>query len=345
MADTDKQNRDLLMDAKVNRKLTRLLKYTYLYLLVRFKMRYRQVSIITHRDWDGNISATMILQKIPYARLYYSSQQDLHHMIRHVAFRSAQHTPHDIYILDLNVGEFYVTRVVKAIRDIREGRLIEICWIDHHESPALEQIKRYVNLLVDPAAAHTAALVHQFINNNEYAVQLLQLLNGSQTPFTRYWRPVMRETLRAILNTRLRLTVLHCLANGRRTDFTNRLYDRGCQLPPPVPRVLDKVYMTNRGVFFGILEFQEGMDLYPKVRETFLAHPRLDFLLVQFPDGHFSAYQNKQRTRVDLTSLFKLVGGKGHTYAFHFEPQVRVTDEFYRPVTVDDLIYEIQGAV
>jgi len=345
MNEFEEQNRGLVQDANVNRKLTRLLKYTYLYLLTRFKLRYRQVSIISHRDFDGIISATMILQKIPYARLYYASQYDLHHTLSNVRFRSVPHIPHDIYILDLNVGETNLTRIIKAIRDFRVGRLVEIYWIDHHESPALDQMARYVNLLVDPAAPHAAFLVSQFLNTSQYAAQLLQLLNGSQTPFTQYWRPILRETLRAILNTRLRLTVLQCLATGRRTAFTDELYERGRQLPPPVPRVLEKVYMTNRGMFFGILEFEKGMDLYPKVRETFLAHPRLGFLLVHFPDGHFSAYQNKQRTYVDLTRLFKLVGGKGHTYAFHFEPQVRITDEFYRPVTVDDLIYEIQGAI
>jgi hypothetical protein len=68
---------------------------------------------------------------------------------------------------------------------------------------------------------------------------------------------------------------------------------------------------------------------------------QLDFLVVSFEDGTLSIYKN-QRSSVDLRPLYALVDGKGHDYAFHFAPQIRISDEFYRPVNLPDLLSKVQ---
>ena len=73
MAENNLQTVELL-----NNQLTHYLKFTYLYFLIRHKLHYRQVSVITHTDFDGFVSGAIILQKLPYARIFFAHPRTLH---------------------------------------------------------------------------------------------------------------------------------------------------------------------------------------------------------------------------------------------------------------------------
>lgn len=328
-----------LADDQFNADLTHLLKYTYVYLLIRFKLHYRQVSIVTHTDFDGAISAAIMLQKYPYSRLYFTPVKNLYKVLYIVKRKISPHIPHSVYILDLNVDEHYRTRIIKAIKDMRRDALVEIHWIDHHRSVFLDEMEKYATLCINPNFAHAANLVYKHVNNSPEAIPLLDILQNTETPFVTYWRSVLKMMLKSILNTILVESILRSLATANKTELTDRLFEQYQIYKSRNPKTVEKIYTTENGYKFGLLHFDNGGELYPTVRET-LASLNLDFLLVKFENGKFSAYKN-QASEVDLTPLITLVGGKGHSYAFHFDPQMRISDEFYQPLPIPDLIAKV----
>ena len=328
------------MDEKFNRNLTHVLRFSYLYLIIRFKLDHRLVSVVTHRDFDGAISAAIVLHKHPYARLYFATQRNLYHVLYAVRRKFTPSTPQTIYILDLNVSETYRTRIIKAIKDIRKNALVEIHWIDHHRSVFLDEMEKYVDLYVDPTAAHAAYLVQRQVNDAPATKAFLDILHNAKTPAVEYWSAVLKVCLKHILQIDLRTSVMRSLATFTKTPLTDDLYGRYQRRITAQSSTVEKIHETAQGYRFGLLPFNGDDDLYPKVRET-LKKLDLDFLVVEFGDGSLSAYKNRA-SDIDLTSLLSLVGGKGHAYAFHFDPQRRVTDEFYRPLSISDLIETVK---
>jgi len=328
------------IDDEMNGELTQILKFTYLYLLVRFKLNYRQISIVTHTDFDGAISAAIVLQKFPYARLYFSSSRNLYKVLWVVKGKSSLNIPHSIYILDLRVDEHFRTRLIKSITGIRKEALIDIYWIDHHRSVHLDEMKEYVELFVDPHIPHAAFLVSNLINSNPKTQMFLDILQGAQTPFANYWRAVLKITLRSIHRYDLRTSVMKSMATFEKTSLTNGLFERQQRWVARGPRTVEKIHETAQGFNFGLIQFDGDDELYPKVAEILNSH-RLDFLLVEFENGSFSAYKHRG-SEIDLTPLLTLVGGKGHAYAFNFQPQERITDEFYRELPTRDLLTKVK---
>jgi len=336
--------------AVYNPQLTSLLKYTYLYLLIRFKLQYRQTSIVTHTDFDGAISAAILLQKYPQAKIYYARPRTLYLTLYVVKKERAPDIPHDIFILDIPFDTDYVTRLVKAIQDTRRDCLTEVTWIDHHEATMLgtEAIQKYAQLCIDPNCPHTAYLVQRLLYKrsdlSEEAFHqtnlLLSLLEHPKTEFGTYWLTVLREAVRSIQLCDRIEEVLRSIARFQQTDLTDALYRRHQERQSESPQKRSAIYFTQRGYRFLIFHFQGEGELYPKVRELMTCH-QLDFLLVSFQDGTLSAYKN-QRSTVNLMPLFTLVNGKGHDYAFHFTPQLRLTDEFFRPTNLPDLLLKVQ---
>ncbi len=327
-------------------KLTALIRYAYLYLLVRFKLGYRTCSIITHTDFDGAISAALVLQRYPHARLYFTSPRNLYKVI-YIAGKNAPSTiPHLLYILDLSSSELYQSRLIKAIREIRRHTLVEIKWIDHHYTQALDRLKHYVDLILDPTANYTAQVVATQLALSQKSAPLLVLLQTPPSRFATYWCTVLRATLKSP-RYELRVKVLRALARGVTPPYVDELYRRGLDcLTANSSRSSNangnptQVYETAQGYHFSLMQFDGTSELYPAVYEM-IAHNALDFLLVEFPNGTFSAYKAKNSS-IDLTPLLHLVGGKGHAYAFHFEPQLRLSDELFRPLTVRALIEKVQ---
>jgi len=328
------------MDDEINGELTQLLKFTYLYLLVRFKLNYRQVSVVTHTDFDGAISAAIVLQKFPYARLYFSSSRNLYKVLWVVKGKSSLNIPHSIYILDLSVEEHFRTRLIRAIKDIRKDALIDIYWIDHHRSVHLDEMKEYVELFVDPHIPHAAYLVANMVNGHPKTQKFLDILQGAKTPFANYWRAVLKYTLKRIHRYDLRTSVMKSFAAFKRTPQTNDYHYRQQQWVSRGPRTVETIHETSQEFKFGLFRYDDDVELYPKVAEI-LNSRNLDFLLVEFENGSFSAYKH-HNSKIDLTPLLMLVGGKGHTSAFHFHPQERITDEFFRGLSTSDLITKVK---
>ena len=328
------------MDEKFNRNLTHLIRFSYLYLLIRFKLGYRQVSIVTHRDFDGAISAAIVLNKHPYARLYFATQRNLYKVLYAVRRKFIPDTPQTIYILDLSVAEDSRTRIIKAIKDIRKNALVEIHWIDHHQSVFSDEMEKYVDLYVDPTAPHAAYLVQRQVNDAPGVKAFLDILHNAKTPAVEYWGAVLKVCLKHIHQIDLRTSVMRSLARLTKTHYTDDLYGRYQRRITAQSSTVEAIHETSQGYRFGLLPFNGDDDLYPKVRESIFANA-LDFLLVEFEDGTLSAYKNRA-SGIDLAALLSLVGGKGHAYAFHFDPQRRVTDEFYRPLSISDLIETVK---
>lgn len=331
------------MDSELNTKLTHYIRFTYLYFLIRFKLHYRHVSIITHNDFDGMISAAIVLQKIPYSRIYFATPRNLYKLLYIVKNKVSKVIPHLIYILDLSVPKEYLTRVIRSIQNIRRDALIEINWIDHHQSKCWDKLADYVNLFTDPTALHAAYLVQKYINNDPKTNRILDLLKNSDTLFVDYWKPVLKAATRAIDNNNLRTTVLRNLAKFTRTEFTDMLSERGHQYNPPTPDKEFKLVIawTNRQYRFGFIEFKKDItNLKYEIYRKIDLHG-LDFLLVRYNDGTLSAYKARHST-IDLMPLFDLVKGNGHSYAFHFDPQERINDKIYRPLSIPDLIEKVQ---
>ncbi len=327
-----------LSNGELNAQLTHLLRYTYLYLLIRFKLRYRQVSIITHTDFDGTVSAAMVMQRFPQARIYYTSPSNLYHAIYAAGRACAPDIPHTLYILDLTIDETYRTRLVKAIRDLRAHvRTTDIVWVDHHRTRQLDEayLAKYVRVYHDPFASYAAFLVYKHINCDPAVAPLLDILQNKGNP---YWRKVLQGIVE-VLHTEWRLQAVRDLATLTKTPFTDELYQKQVQTNPAVANCYE-LYETKQGFKFGLLNFQESMDLYQKVREIIYTE-QLDFILVQFRNGTLSAYKNSD-SMVNLIPLMTLVGGKGHAYAFHFAPQFRINDEFFRMTTIPELITRVQ---
>jgi hypothetical protein len=330
-----------------NRELTHLLKFTYLYLLIRFRLQFRQVTIITHTDFDGAISAAILLQRYPYARLYLASPNILHKVLYIVKSQRAPDLPHDIFMLDLGIAPGYRTRILRAIQTLRKHSLVEVFWIDHHENTELESIVKYVRIQSDAQCQHTAYLVQRLLMEggevDEAAfrkiILLLSILQHGDTPFVRYWKAVLREVMKSAQR-ETTATTIRTLARFRRNNLTNMLYKKAQRRVRPEVHTEPKVFQTQHGHQFMLFQFQEETELYPKVRELLVTHS-LDFVLVKFDNGTLSAYKS-QKSPINLRPLFNMVDGRGHEYAFHFAPQVRISDEFYRPVTLPDLLVKIQ---
>lgn len=328
------------MNEQTNRVLSKCLKYLYLYAIIRFKLNYRQVSIITHTDFDGAVSAAIVLQKFPYARVYFATARILYKVLYIVRRKSSSCIPHTIYILDLSVDEQFLKRTIKAIKDIREGALVEIFWIDHHKSAHLGEMQNYVELFIDPHIPHAAMLVRSLVNDDPKADILLELLQNVNTPFSSFWKPILKVVLRDIQRVDLRVHVLKSMAAFRKTKYAFYLYQRYQNEQKARSKIQTEIFTTFQGYKFGFLHYDGNEELYPWVNRT-LFEQALDFLLVQFDDGALSAYKRKE-SPIDLTTLLYLVGGRGHAYAFHFEPQMRITDEFFRPLCLSDLLKKVQ---
>ncbi len=328
------------LDDASNRVLTHALKFTYLYLLARFKLKYRQISIITHTDFDGAISSAIILQKYPYSKLYFASASSLHKVLYVAGRNSSPDIPQTIFILDIGIPEHYRKRIIRAISDIRRHALIEIFWIDHHQSMYLDEMEEYVRLYIDAKEPQAAHLVYKLVNRSDQGRAFLDILHNAATPFAQYWIGVLKETVKSIFNIDMRVSVLRSLAKFKKTPFTQELHQRYHRRTAKPSGTIEKVYKTQNGYCFGLLPFTGDSELYPIIREV-LRDLHLDFLLVEFEDGSLSAYKNRG-SQIDLTPLLSLVGGKGHTYAFHFDPQRRITDEFFRPLNIPDLIQTVK---
>jgi len=336
----------LTANPKINREFTRYLRFTYGYLLTRFKLNYQHVSVISHLDFDGMVSAALVLNKIPYGQLYLGTSRSLYKLLYMAAKRAPKECPHTIYILDLGISKEYWTRLLKAIRTIREWGLVEIHWIDHHQSPYLDDIRNYVNLVVRPEISNAAYLVKDYINKNPCVNDLLDLLSKAESPFTKYWRPVLKALMQLEqIDWPSRRTVIYNLAAKRKTPLTDNFYQKGLkwikreQFTESEKYFRLEIYTAHHSRQFGVIEFYKKIDLYSEVQQKLQLY-NLDFILVKFDDGSFSVYKNR-KSRINLTPLKTLVGGKGHEYAFHFQPQQRVDDEFFRPLTYDDLIKAI----
>lgn len=327
--------------SQLNRYMTQFLRFSYLYFLIRFKLNYRQTSIITHSDFDGLISGAIVLQKIPRARVYFALPRTLHIAIGAASRNAAPNIAHTIYILDLSVSETYQTRIIKAIKGIRRKCLVEIYWIDHHQYADHVNIRNYVHLDIDPQAPHAALIIQKLMNNPDAAANLIGLLYNADTPFCNYWRDVLRTLLRN-RDLEKQKQVLHNLAKDQRTDQTDALYKQEQERIASGKKEFKlQIFWTKHYKRFGIIEFYEPpKELYVEVRTRLRIHG-LDFLLVLFDNGTLSAYKSKYSS-VDLTPLFSMVAGKGHAYAFHFDPQVRESDEFFHPITIQALIEKIQ---
>lgn len=333
-----------------NTQLTALLKNTYLYLLIRFKLQYRQTSIITHTDFDGAISAALLLQKYPRARIYYAAPKTLYLTFYTVKKEHTSDIPHDIFILDLPYDTTYVTRLVKAIQEMRRHCRTEVTWIDHHEATMLgtEVIQKYTKLFVDPKCQHTAYLVQRLLYERGDLSEmefhqtnlLLSLLEHPKTEVGVYWLTALREAVRSVQRYDRMEMVLRSLAQFQKTELTDELFKRHQERQNESPQKRSAIYCTQHGYRFLVFDYYNEGELYPQVREMMTLH-RLDFLLVRFPDGTLSAYKNQQ-SDVNLTPLFTMVCGKGHEYAFHFTPQIRLTDEFFRPLNLPDLLSKVQ---
>ncbi|MHA1266181.1 MAG: DHH family phosphoesterase [Candidatus Helarchaeota archaeon] len=332
--------RNLLFDMKLNKQLTVLLQYTYLYSIVRFRMGYRQISIITHRDFDGVISAAFLLSKYPYARLFFSANSTLYKTLHVIRQKSARTCPHTLFILDFNIDSFYLNRVIKALTKFRKVQSIDIYWFDHHPSPVLETITSYVELIHDVRSTTTADLVYRHINPPQFTQMFFDILYNAQTPFARYWRAVLQTALRLKGRYRLLPHLVKQLSSFHRDEVTQNLFLKYQQRTEEMRCSLQEIYTTHGGYQFGLLKVRDNEEIYVKVRQI-LQHERLDFLLVEFGDGSFSAYKSKT-SRIDLTPLYELVGGKGHNYAFHFLPQIRVNAEFFRPLGLADLVMTVK---
>jgi hypothetical protein len=336
--------------ADYNTRLTHLLKYTYLYLLIRFKLRYRQTSIITHTDFDGAISAAILLQKYPRAKIYYSSPKSLYLTIYAVKKERAPDIPRNIFILDLPYDTTYVTRIVKAIQETRRECPTNVTWIDHHETTTMgtEALQKYVQLHIDPKCPHTAYLVQRVLYERGDLSEaefhqtnlLLSLLEHPKTEFGSYWLTVLREAVRSVHRCDYMEAVLRSIAQFQKTELTDELVRRHQERQYESPQKRSAIYSTQHGYRFLVFNYIGEGELYPQVRELMRCH-QLDFLLVSFQDGTLSAYKNQQ-SDVNLTPLFTMVCGKGHNYAFHFTPQLRLTDEFFRPLNLPDLLSKVQ---
>jgi hypothetical protein len=334
-----------------NQELTQVLKFTYLYLLIRFKLHYRQVSIITHTDFDGAVSAAILLQRYPYGRLYCVTPSILHKVLYVVKAQSAPDIPLDLFILDLGITPDSQSRVLRAIKVLREKILAEVFWVDHHENTEVEDIKKYVRAHIDSHVPHTAYLVQRLLYDSGGMGEsdcrkinvLLSILENGQTPFVRYWNAVLKETSKQTQR-EMTVAVIQTLAKFKHTKLTDKLYKRALQRATP-PEDLDKpqILQTQQGYRFFLFNFQNDTELYPKVRELLTKH-QLDFVVVSFEDGTLSIYKNRL-SLIDLRPVFALVDGKGHDYAFHFVPQIRISDEFYRPVNLTDLVSKVQEVV
>jgi len=337
----------LVSKSEFNERLTQYLQFSYLYFLLRFKLGYTHVSIIAHSDFDGFISAAIVFQKYPHCKVYFATARNLHKVLYISQREAPKGFPHKIFILDLRVSELYFTRILKAIRDIRHKALVDITWIDHHHSPCIDQLQEYLSVYIDPSAPHTAFLVQKQVNNTLESIKLLDLLHNSRTAFTEYWRPVIRAVLKMDPKDNSRTIAVRHLATHKQTEFTNKLRIQGLNIKEDVAKsqTSDKIfrldiYWTKQNWRFGIIKFYKEVDLYSEVQRKLNLY-NLDFIIVQFDDENFSAYKGRFST-IDMTPFFQLVGGKGHTYAFHFEPQIRISDEFFRPTTINDLIKKIQ---
>ena len=330
-----------------NHTVTQILKYTYLYLLIRFKLEFRQVTIITHIDFDGAVSAATLLQRYPYARVYVATPSNLHKVLYVVKSQRASDFPQAIFILDLGITLGYQSRVLRAIQTLRKENLVEVMWMDHHENADSENLAKYMRVHLDPQCPHTAHLVQKWLHNTDGMDEaefskincLLSILEHATTPFLRYWRVVLKEAIKSRQRETL-VTVIQTLARFKRNRLTNLLYAKALHRRSLGTLSIPEVIQTRQGYRFLLFVLQDGVELYPQVR-SFLLDQHLDFVIARFEDGSLSAYKNKGSS-VNLRPLFQLVDGKGHEYAFHFAPQIRITDEFYRPMPLPDLITKVQ---
>jgi len=331
-----------------NQEFTRVLKFAYLYLLMRFKLHYRQVSIIAHTDFDGAISAAILLQRYPYGRLYLATPNILSKVLYILKAHFATDIPLDIFILDLGIAADYQSRVLRAIKELRKVALVEVFWIDHHETVEGENMRKYVRAHTDSQSPHTAYLVQRLLYDSgeldEAAFRkintLLSIMENSQTPFARYWNAVLKEGSKFAQRETM-VSVIQFLAKFRRSKLTDKLYKRTLQenkTRSTSPEI--QILQTQQGYRFLLFEFENNTELYPTVRALLVTH-RLDFVIVSFEDGTLSIYKNRQ-SPIDLRPIYALVDGKGHDYAFHFVPQLRISDEFYRPVNLRDLLMKVQ---
>jgi hypothetical protein len=332
-----------------NHQLTHLLKSTYLYLLIRLKFQFRQVAIVTHTDFDGMISAALLLQRYPYALLYVATPNILHKVLYIVKNQTITDFPLDLFILDLGFSPGVQGRLLRAIQDLRKTIQLEVYWVDHHEYTEILQLRRYVQVRTDPECPQTAYLVQRLLNTEAPMDEslfrrgnvLLSILEYSRTPFAQYWTAILKEVARTGQR-ELTVAVVRALAQFRRSPLIYQLYQRTrqCKATPvnasPPPEILE----TDQGHRFLLVAHQPDTELYPQVHALLTRH-QLDFVVVSFADGTLSLYKNRQ-SAVDLHPLYDLVDGKGHDYAFHFTPQIRISDEFYQPVNLPDLMAKVQ---
>ncbi len=332
-----------------NHQLTHLLKSTYLYLLIRFKCQFRQVAIVTHMDFDGTISAALLLQRYPYARLYAATPNILHKVLYVVKNQTITDFPLDLFILDLGFNPGVQGRLLRTIQDLRKVVPLEVYWVDHHEYTEVLQLGRYVRVCTDSEYPQTAYLVQRLLNDGGTVDEslfrrgnaLLSILEYGRAPFAQYWTAVLKEVAR-VGQWEVTVAVVRTLAQFRRSPLVHQLYQRTrqCKVAPISASSLPEILETDQGHRFLLVAHQPDTELYPQVRALLNQH-QLDFVVVSFADGTLSLYKNRQSI-VDLRPLYELVDGKGHDYAFHFAPQIRISDEFYQPINLPDLVAKVQ---
>jgi len=307
--------------------------------IINLDTRFVRSFIVTHTDFDGMASGTLLLRHLGRdSGILFSSPGKLTGTVQKAAQSLAIHD--NIYIADLSLQPRQEERCTRNMQELAD-RQIQLHWYDHHEWPAglQERIGARCRTFQLDQSAHTAAqLIRPILPADDlYADRILKFVLKGSLPEDEDWDKTWRMLLSEVVNRRdpdLSAKVLQQWSDGEGMGIMEEYLARqGLKreaLTKSVAEFQHRKVHTRANRSFLVIDIRsrrlektyENKLLYvvnapvPSIMVGSLAckFHNTDFCLVVWDDFRYSVYRGEDRT-IDFSGMF---------------PQVQTGDTEYR---------------